>query len=213
MRKTQAGTGRPARSKAGLKGDLRIGISGWTYRPWRGVFYPPKHPQKRELEYASRAFNTIEINGTFYSLQRPNGFQKWYSETPAGFIFSVKGARFITHMKKLRDVAVPLANFFASGVLCLREKLGPILWQFPPNFGWNEARFREFFEMLPSTTEAAAELAKLHNEKLKGRAWTKTDARRPLRYAVEIRHPSFLVPAFFEMLRAYQVAFVIADTA
>jgi uncharacterized protein YecE (DUF72 family) len=93
--------------------------------------YPPKHPQKRELEYASRVFNTIEVNGAFYSLQRPSGFQKWYSETPAGFIFSVKGARFITHMKKLRDVAVPLANFFASGVLCPREKLGPILWQIP----------------------------------------------------------------------------------
>jgi uncharacterized protein YecE (DUF72 family) len=213
MRKAQAARGCSARSQAGLEGELRIGISGWTYPPWRGVFYPPKHPQKRELEYASRAVNTIEINGTFYSLQLPSSFQKWYSETPAGFVFSVKGARFITHMKKLRDVKVPLANFFASGLLCLREKLGPILWQFPPNFGWNEERFREFFEILPRTTNEAAELAKLHNEKLRGRAWTQADARRPLRYAVEIRHPSFLVPEFFAFLRDYQATFVFADTA
>lgn len=213
MRKAKAGPRRSPSADSGLSGELRIGISGWTYKPWRGVFYPANHPQKRELEYASRLFNTIEINGTFYSLQRPSSFQKWYSETPADFVFSVKGARFISHMKKLRDVELPLANFFASGVLCLREKLGPILWQFPPNFGWNEERFREFFELLPRHTEEAAELAKQHNEKLKGRAWTKTDARRALRYAVEIRHPSFLVPEFFEMLRTYQIAFVIADTA
>jgi uncharacterized protein YecE (DUF72 family) len=213
MRKIQAAPRPPARPKTGLEGELRIGISGWTYQPWRGVFYPPKHPQKRELEYASRALNTIEINGTFYSLQLPGSFQKWYSETPDDFIFSVKGARFITHMKKLRDVKVPLANFFASGVLRLREKLGPILWQFPPNFGWNEKRFREFFEILPRTTEEAAELARLHNDKLEGRAWTQTDARRPLRYAVEIRHPSFLVPEFFAFLRECRAAFVFADTA
>ena len=213
MRKAKAGPRRSPSADSGLSGELRIGISGWTYKPWRGVFYPANHPQKRELEYASRLFNTIEINGTFYSLQRPSSFQKWYSETPADFVFSVKGARFISHMKKLRDVELPLANFFASGVLCLREKLGPILWQFPPNFGWNEERFREFFELLPRHTEEAAELAKQHNEKLKGRAWTKTHARRALRYAVEIRHPSFLVPEFFEMLRTYQIAFVIADTA
>ena len=213
MRKAKAGPRRSPSADSGLSGELRIGISGWTYKPWRGVFYPANHPQKRELEYASRLFNTIEINGTFYSLQRPSSFQKWYSETPADFVFSVKGARFISHMKKLRDVELPLANFFASGVLCLCEKLGPILWQFPPNFGWNEERFREFFELLPRHTEEAAELAKQHNEKLKGRAWTKTHARRALRYAVEIRHPSFLVPEFFEMLRTYQIAFVIADTA
>lgn len=201
MRKAKAAPSRPARSNSCLNGDLRIGISGWTYKPWRGVFYPPNHLQKRELEYASRAFNTIEINGTFYSLQRPSSFQRWYSETPSGFVFSVKGPRFITHMKKLRDVAVPLANFFASGILSLCGKLGPILWQFPPNFGWNEKRFREFFEMLPLHTEEAAELAKQHNEKLKARAWAKTDVRRPLRYAVEIRHPSFLVPEFYALLR------------
>jgi uncharacterized protein YecE (DUF72 family) len=202
-----------AKSAGARLGLTLVGISGWTYRPWRGVFYPPKHPQKRELEYASRVLRTIEINGTFYSLQRPSSFQKWYAETPKDFVFSVKGARFITHMKKLRDVEVPLANFFASGVLCLREKLGPILWQFPPNFGWNEPRFREFFALLPRHTSAAAALSKQHNEKLHGRAWTKTDARRTLHYAVEIRHQSFLVPEFFQLLRDEQIAFVFADTA
>ena len=113
-----------------MKREVRIGISGWNYAGWRGVFYPEGWPHRRELEFASRAFNSIEINGSFYSLQRPTSYQHWYEETPENFLFSVKGARFITHMKKLREVEVPLANFFASGVLALEEKLGPILWQF-----------------------------------------------------------------------------------
>ena len=192
---------------------LRIGISGWNYGPWRGVFYPKGLAHHRELEFASRAFNSIEINGSFYSLQRPSSYAKWYAETPANFVFSVKGPRFITHMKKLRDVEVPVANFFGSGVLALREKLGPILWQFPPNFGWNEERFRRFFEMLPPDTEAAADIAKGHDEKLKYGALTATDMNRPLRYCIEIRHPTFLVPEFFALLRHYNVAFVYADTA
>jgi uncharacterized protein YecE (DUF72 family) len=193
--------------------ELHIGISGWTYAGWRGVFYPKKLAHRLELQFASREFNSIEINGSFYSLQLPSSYQRWYAETPPGFIFSVKGARFITHMKKLRDVAAPLANFFASGVLCLREKLGPILWQFPPNFGWNPERFTEFFELLPRDTRAAARLAKQHDEKVKGRAWTKTDASRPIRHCVEIRHPTFMVPDFFALLRRYNIAFVVADTA
>ena len=163
---------------------MRIGISGWTYGPWRGVFYPKGLAQHRELEFASRQHNSIEINGSFYSLQRPSSYERWYAETPADFVFSVKGPRFITHMKKLRDVEVPLANFFGSGVLALREKLGPILWQFPPNFGWNEERFRNFFEMLPPDTKAAAQIAKGHDAKLKHGSLTKTDlnaAATPLR--------------------------------
>ena len=215
MRKTKSPLRSPGRARARLtrRGEVRIGISGWNYKPWRGVFYPPKHPQKRELEFASRAFNTIEINGTFYSLQRPGSFQKWYDETPPDFLFSVKGARFITHMKKLRDVEAPLGNFFASGLLALREKLGPILWQFPPNFGWNEARFRDFFALLPRDTEEAAQLACRHNEKLKAPPFLEIDANRPLRYAVEIRHPTFVVPQFFDFLREHNTAFVFADTA
>ncbi len=192
---------------------LRIGISGWTYRPWRGVFYPAELPHRRELEFASRQVNSIEINGSFYSLQLPSSYQRWHAEAPANFVFSVKGPRFITHMKKLREVQTPLANFFASGVLQLRKKLGPILWQFPPNFGWNAERFREFFEILPRDTAAAAKLSRKHDKRLKGRAWTRTDANRPLRYAVEIRHPTFMAPEFFDLLRQHQVAFVFADTA
>ena len=193
--------------------DLHIGISGWTYAGWRGVFYPKKLAHRLELHFASREFNSIEVNGSFYSLQLPSSYQRWYSETPPGFIFSVKGARFITHMKKLRQVEAPLANFFASGVLCLREKLGPILWQFPPNFGWNPERFTEFFGLLPHDTRAAAKLAKQHDSKVRGRAWTKTDATRPIRHCVEIRHPTFMVPEFFALLRRHNIAFVVADTA
>jgi uncharacterized protein YecE (DUF72 family) len=196
-----------------VKSEVRIGISGWNYAGWRGVFYPQGLPQRRELEFASREFNSIEINGSFYSLQLPTSYQRWYEEAPENFLFSVKGARFITHMKKLREVEVPLANFFASGVLALEEKLGPILWQFPPNFGWNEKRFREFFRLLPKTTKEASTLGKRHDSKLKAPAWLQTERDRALRYCVEIRHVSFLVPDFFELLREFNVAFVFADTA
>ena len=219
MRKTRSSPARRDAFEAGVEPGawpataLKIGISGWTYPPWRGVFYPTGLPQNRELHYASRSHNTIEINGSFYSLQRPSSYQSWYEETPAGFIFSVKGPRFITHMKKLRDVHTPLANFFGSGVLALREKLGPILWQFPPNFGWNEQRFAEFFASLPRDTAAAAELAKLHDAKLKHGALTETDVSRSLRYVVEIRHRTFMVPDFFALLRQHNIAFVFADTA
>jgi len=135
-----------------VKSEVRIGISGWNYAGWRGVFYPKGLPHRRELEFASRAFNSIEINGSFYSLQRPTSYRRWYEETPENFLFSVKGARFITHMKKLREVELPLANFFASGVLALDKKLGLILWQFPPNFGWKAKRHRAFFELPPAAT-------------------------------------------------------------
>ena len=211
MRKAGAHSKARTRSKSDL--ELRIGISGWNYKPWSGVFYPRDLPHRRELEFASRQFNSIEINGSFYSLQRPSSYRRWYEETPPDFVFSVKGGRFITHMKRLRDVKVPLANFFASGILCLREKLGPILWQFPPMFRWNEEKFRNFFELLPRNTSAAAELAKKHNDKLKRRAWTKTDKSRPIRYAIEIRHDSFMAPEFFLLLRKHRMAFVFSDAA
>ena len=193
--------------------QIRIGISGWNYAPWRGVFYPADLPHRRELEFASRQFNSIEINGSFYSLQRPSSYQRWYEETPENFVFSVKGGRFITHMKQLRDIEVPLANFFASGVLRLREKLGPILWQFPPAFRWNKEKFEAFFDLLPKDTKAAACLAKKHNDKLKDRAWTKTDKLRRIRYAIEIRHDSFMGAEFFSLLRKHRMAFVVSDAA
>lgn len=193
--------------------ELRIGISGWRYKGWRGKFYPKDLPQRRELEFVASKFNTVEINGSFYSLQLPSSYKRWYDATPANFVFAVKGARFITHMKKLRDVQTPLANFFASGVLALREKLGPILWQLPPNFGFDAGRLRDFFQLLPRDTGAAAKLARKHNDKLKARAFAKIDVSRPLRYAIEVRHRTFLVPEFFELLREQNVAFVFADTA
>jgi uncharacterized protein YecE (DUF72 family) len=193
--------------------ELRIGISGWRYAGWRGRFYPKDLPQRRELEFAASTFNSVEINGSFYSLQLPSSYRRWYEATPPDFLFSVKGARFITHMKKLRDIATPLANFFASGVLALAEKLGPILWQLPPNFGWNKERLDHFFALLPRHTRAAAHLARKHDRKLKARAFLKVDISRPLRYAIEVRHPNFLTPEFFELLRKHNIAFVFADTA
>jgi uncharacterized protein YecE (DUF72 family) len=191
----------------------RIGISGWRYAGWRGKFYPKGLIQRCELEYASRAFNTIEINGSFYSLQLPSSYQRWYAETPDDFLFSVKGSRYITHLRRLRDVQTPLANFFASGLLALRHKLGPILWQFPPQFPWNQEKFVAFFKLLPRDTKEAVKLARKHDDKLKTRAFLKIDKTRPLRYAVEIRHPSFMVPEFFDLLREHNMAFVFADTA
>ena len=192
---------------------IRIGISGWRYTPWRGVFYPRQLPQRLELWYASRVLPTIEINGSFYSLQRPEYFARWYAETPADFMFAVKGPRFITHMKKLRDVETPLANFLASGVFNLKEKLGPVLWQFPPNFGYDRDKMARFFGMLPRDTEQALQVARRRDFRLKGRARLAIDAHRRMRHAVEIRHESFLDSAFIDQLREHRIALVVAETA
>jgi uncharacterized protein YecE (DUF72 family) len=191
----------------------RIGISGWTYPPWRGVFFPEGLPQKRELEYASRQVSSIEINGSFYSLQRPSSYRAWYAATPDDFVFSVKGGRFITHLKRLKDVEIPLANFFASGLLCLGEKLGPILWQLPPSFRFDRERLAHFFDLLPRDTEAAARLARHHDDKVKGRAVTKAPVHHPLRYALEVRHASFETEEFITLLHKHDIAAVVADTA
>jgi uncharacterized protein YecE (DUF72 family) len=193
-------------------GIVRIGISGWTYAPWRGTFYPPGLLQADELSYASRQVDTIEINGTFYGLQRPDAFARWYDEAPEGFVFAVKGPRFITHIRRLRDIETPLANFFASGVLRLEEKLGPVLWQFPPSFRFSAERLDQFFALLPRDTEAAAALAEGRSEWLSERAWVRTDHQRQLRHAIEIRHQSFLDPAFVALLRQHRVALVFADS-
>ena len=193
-------------------GEVRIGISGWRYAPWRGKFYPGGLPQKRELSYAASCFRTIEINGTFYSLQRPESFAAWADATPADFVFSVKGPRYITHMLRLRDVEEPLANFFASGVLRLGAKLGPILWQFPPSFRFQAERLEAFFRLLPRDTTAMARLARRHDARMKGRSWLKVDAHRPVRHAVEIRHDSFVDAAFVRLLRRHRMALVCADT-
>jgi uncharacterized protein YecE (DUF72 family) len=193
--------------------SIRIGISGWRYTPWRGVFYPENLPQRLELWYASRVLSSIEINGSFYSLQRPEYYAQWRDETPDDFIFAVKGPRFITHMKKLRDVEAPLANFFASGVFNLREKFGPILWQFPPNFQYKRERMARFFELLPQDTAAALKIARRRDHRLLGRSRLAIDANRPVRHALEIRHESFLDASFVELLRDHNIALVTAETA
>ncbi|MHC8289046.1 DUF72 domain-containing protein [Pseudomonas sp. XS1P51] len=192
---------------------IHIGISGWRYAPWRGDFYPKGLTHKRELQFASRAVNSIEINGSFYALQRPERYAQWYAETPADFIFSVKAPRFITHIRRLRDIHKPLANFFASGVLELKDKLGPILWQFPPSFKFDAELFESFLEQLPLDTEQAAALAHQHDSHVNGRASMKAYQKKPLRHAVEIRNESFVDPAFVRLLKRHNAALVIADTA
>jgi uncharacterized protein YecE (DUF72 family) len=198
-------------ANAGNAGVVRVGISGWTYKPWRGVFFPAKLPQKRELEFAANTFRTIEINGTFYSLQRPSSYQSWAERTPEDFVFSVKGSRFITHLRRLREIETPLANFFASGILKLGPKLGPILWQFPPSFRYSHDLVEDFLALLPQDTNAAARLAKKHDEMVEGRSFVEVENNRRIRHAMEIRHASFVIPEFISLLRKYKVALVCAD--
>jgi uncharacterized protein YecE (DUF72 family) len=203
----------PHRTGSSTSGVIRVGISGWTYKPWRGTFYPQGLPHNKELAFASAALSSIEINGTFYSLQRPATYASWFERTPPGFVFSVKGPRYITHIRRLREIRAPIANFFLSGVLRLNEKLGPILWQFPPNFQFVPDVFEAFLEQLPHSTAAAAKLLKNCDARVKGRTWAEIDVDRPLRHAIEIRHASFATPAFMRLLRRYRVALVTADTA
>jgi uncharacterized protein YecE (DUF72 family) len=207
MEQVRAAARAPART-----GIARVGISGWTYPPWRGDFYPRGLAHARELAYASRIFSSIEINGTFYGLQTPESFARWAAETPDDFVFAVKGGRFVTHMKRLRDADRGLANFFASGVLRLGAKLGPFLWQLPPNFRFDAERIAAFLDALPRDTDAAAALARRHDARVAGRAWTEPLAPMRLRHAMEIRHDSFKSAAFVALLRRHGVALVCADS-
>jgi uncharacterized protein YecE (DUF72 family) len=193
-------------------GDIRIGVSGWTYKPWRGNFYPPGVAQKRELEYASRQFNALEINGTFYGMQTPRAFRSWSAAVPENFVFTVKGPRYLTHMLKLTKPEAPLANFFASGPLTMGDALGPILWQFPERFRFDAERVETFFQLLPHDSVAAADLAHRHDARLKAQADYGDGRKRPIRHAMEIRHESFRDPAFIDLLRRYNIALVCADT-
>jgi len=192
---------------------IRIGISGWRYEPWRGVFYPDGLPQRRELEFCAAHFASVEINGSFYSLQRPEYYAQWYREAPSGFVFAVKGSRYITHMLRLTKMEKPLANFFASGILSLRDKLGPFLWQFPPMFHFQPERLEAFFALLPRTTGEALALARRRDARMHGRSRLAIDADRRLRHAIEIRHPSFMNETFVRLLRSHDIGLVVADTA
>jgi uncharacterized protein YecE (DUF72 family) len=192
----------------------RVGISGWRYAGWRGDFYPTGLAQRRELEYAAERMTSIEINGSFYSLQRPSSYAAWRASTPDDFVFSVKGGRYITHLKRLVDVEVPLANFFASGVLALGPKLGPVLWQLPERLSFDADVLDAFFTSLPRTTAAAAELATQHDDKVKeGRSLTVAEVDLPLRHALEFRSGTFATDEAFEVMRRHEVACVLADTA
>lgn len=192
---------------------IRIGISGWTYKGWRGRFYPEGLVQREELRYAAERFDSIEINGSFYSLQRPSSYARWRATPPVGFSFAVKAPRFITHMKKLKDVERPLANFFASGPLALGPMLGPILWQLPPNLRYDPERLERFLAQLPRTGDEASALARNHDERLAGdRVHLSAEGVPTLRHAVEVRHESFRDPAFIEQLRRHGVALVFADS-
>ena len=194
-------------------GAIRIGISGWRYPPWRGVFYPRGLAQHRELAFASRALPSIELNGSFYSLQRPESFSGWHDETPPGFVFTIKGNRYLTHTRRLRDIDGPLANMLASGVFNLGEKLGPFLWQFPPNFQFDAERMEHFLSILPHDTDEGLALARNYEPRMEGRTALEAGKQRKMRHAVEVRHDSFLDPAFIALLRKYKVAVVVADTA
>jgi len=193
-------------------GRILIGISGWRYKGWRGSFYPEDLPHRRELEYAAQHFDTIELNGSFYSLQRPQNYKQWHDETPDDFTFAVKGSRYITHMLKLNNAEAPLSNFIAQGLLRLGKKLGPILWQFPPQFAFNPEKLQNFFDLLPRTQSEAARLARRHDQRLKGRSWLQIEADIPIRHAIEIRHASCECPEFIAILRKSRIALVVADT-
>lgn len=192
--------------------EIRIGMAGWIYAPWRGSFYPKGLTQKKELEFASRKVNSIELNATFYGGQRPESFAGWDQETPEDFKFSIKGAQRITHIKRLKDIEEPLAYFVSQGFLRLGAKLGPILWQFPPNLKFDAMKFDNFFALLPRSCKAAAEFAKTYDAWRGESSWMEMEENREIRHAVEIRNPSFASEEWIELLRKHHIALVLADT-
>lgn len=194
-------------------GRIYTGISGWRYAGWRNVFYPAKLAQARELEFASRQVQTIEINGSHYSLQTQQSYARWHDATPTDFVFSVKGPRYLTHMLRFRDATstTALANFFASGLFRLREKLGPVLWQFPATFKFDKQGFEDFLRMLPHDMETASALAAQHDARVKDPCIHPEVAGR-LRHAIEIRHDSFCNDAFIKLLRRHKAALVLSDS-
>lgn len=195
-----------------MSGRVRTGIAGWVFEGWRkGAFYPEGLPQKQELAYASKVLTTIEINSTFYSHQKAASFQSWAEQTPEDFVFPVKGHQLVTHVKRLKDVETVLANFFASGPLALGHRLGPFVWQLPPNLKFDPARIETFLSLLPKTPDQLLALAQQHDEKTKYPFLDMTGISS-VRHAIEVRNKSFADPAFIEMMRAQNVALVVADT-
>jgi len=194
-------------------GRIRVGTSGWRYRSWRGDFYPAGLVQRRELAYLAERLSTVEINGSFYSLQRPASYRRWRDSVPPGFVFAVKGSRYITHMLRLRQTRQAMANFFASGVLALGPSLGPVLWQLPARQEFEPEPLAVFLADLPRSTGEARALAQQHDDRLAGRAWLEIDEDRPLRHALEPRSQSFDDPDLMALLSQHGVALAVADTA
>jgi uncharacterized protein YecE (DUF72 family) len=191
-----------------------IGISGYDYKGWRGRFYPETLPARQWLHYATRAFNSVELNGTFYSLKSPDVFRRWADEAPDdGFVYAVKGGRFITHNLKLRNVETALGNFFASGVLALGRKTGPFLWQLPGTYRFDSERLDSFIRQLPRDSADGEGTARAHDARLRRGALVTATERVPYRHAFEVRHPSYFTQEFYDLLRSHRCAFVIADTA
>ncbi|MDB5539451.1 MAG: hypothetical protein JWQ89_1178 [Devosia sp.] len=195
-----------------MAGTIRLGTAGWVFEAWRNNFYPGGLKQKEELAFASAHLGNIEINATFYSHQKAQSFQNWASQTPEGFVFTVKGHQLVTHIKRLKDVELPLANFFASGVMALGEKLGPFCWQLPGNSSYDEARMEAFLGLLPQTPEALVALAEKTDYGKNPPVLDATGISR-VRHAIEVRHKSFADERFIAQLRAHNVALVVADTA
>jgi len=203
-----------AKARGRPRGRAFIGISGYDYKPWRGRFYPEDLPARRWLEFASRRFNSIELNGTFYSLKSPAVFERWVAEVPNGeFVFAVKGGRFITHNLKLKNAEASLGNFFASGVLALGQKTGPFLWQLPATYRFEAERLDAFMRQLPRTTLEAEAVARQHDHRLRRGALVDASTNVAFRHAFEVRHPTYFNDEFYSLLRAHRCAFVIADTA
>ncbi len=194
------------------KQQIYVGVSGWTFPGWRKQFYPAGLKQKEELHYASRQLTSIEINGTFYRMQKPQSFQNWYDQTPDDFLFSLKGSQFITHTLRAKEVDVPMANFFASGILLLKQKLGPILWQFPPHVMLKDDRFEQLIELLPQNSQQAEDLANQSDEFMNGRRHCDAGGDYVIRHCFEFRHKSFLNKDFVSMLREKNIGFVFADS-
>ena len=195
-----------------MAGTIRVGIAGWNFADWRGPFYPKGLPQKQELNYASRALGAIEINSTFYGHQKAESFAAWAAETPEGFRFSVKGHQGITHIKRLKQVDEPLAFFFGSGVMALGKRLGPFVWQLPPNMKFDAARIEAFLALLPQTPDALAQMASKATSETRTLVADATGITT-VRHAIEVRNASFADPAFVALLKQYNVALVTADTA
>jgi uncharacterized protein YecE (DUF72 family) len=191
-----------------------IGISGYDYKGWRGRFYPEKLPARQWLAYAARTFNSLELNGTFYSLKAPGVFRRWAAEAPDdGFVFAIKGGRFITHNLKLRNADAALGNFFASGVLALGRRTGPFLWQLPGTYRFDPDRLDNFMRQLPRDSVEGEAVARGHDHRLRRGALVAATEHVPYRHAFEVRHPSYFTREFYDLLRSQGCGFVVADTA